>query len=216
MSDVVPLQRLDNIFPATWETVWSGVHPEPTDPYSDEATRARFVTREDAVNYWTQQRQAGDLFKRDLIKGVMIRRILDYLAARSGLFFNLPLTNLPEDAYLPLGSKIGTSQIEGYYLAAFSLNVDEGDFASLSLRVVDVDTEEVIDQFTPTAEKNLSWVVATNNINGERGGLVDNFEVRLYNSGSAAVKVSASAVLSPKLAWDDSSAATSSSSSSGL
>jgi len=200
---VIPLIRLDNVFPATWESVWGGIHPEPYDPYLDSESRVRFIDGQDPVNYFTAQRFQGDLFKRDLLQAETSRRIIDYLSARQGYFFNIPSVTLQPDTYIPLGAMMGTDQIEGYYLVAYVCNVDYGLISDIELRIVDQDTGAVLSHFNPTGEQNLVWAVGTSRINNERGKLVDNFEIRLYNKGCEdLVTVQAGVVLSPKINWD--------------
>ena len=200
---VIPLIRLDNVFPALWETVWGGLHPEPLDPYVDSESRVRFIDGQDPVNYWVNQRFQGDLFKRDLLQAEVSRRIIDYLSARQGYFFSIPAVTLQPDTYIPIGAMMSTDQIEGYYLSAYVCNVDYGVLADIEVRIVDLDTGDVLSHFTPSGDQNLQWAVGTSRINNERGKLVDNFEIRLYNTGcDDLVTVQASVILSPKLNWD--------------
>lgn len=200
---VIPFIRLDNVFPATWESVWGGIHPEPYDPYIDSESRVRFISGQDPVNYFTSQRFQGDLFKRDLLQAEVARRIIDYLSARQGYFFNIPAITLQPDTYIPLGAMMNTDQIEGYYLVAYVCNIDYGAIGDVELRIVDQDTGTVLSHFNPTGEQNLVWAVGTSRVNNERGKLVDNFEVRLYNKGcDDIITAQASVILSPKLNWD--------------
>jgi hypothetical protein len=198
-----PITRLDNVFPATWESVWGGEHPEPYDPYIDSESRVRFVNGEDPVNYFVSQRFQGDLFKRDLLQSQSIRRIIDYLAARKGYFYNIPSVSLAPNTYIPLGAMMSTYQIEGYYLVAYACNVHYGSLSDIELRIVDQDSGAVLGLFSPTGNQNLSWSVNVSQINGRRGKLIDNFEIRLYNTGSTdVITAQASVVLSPKLNWE--------------
>lgn len=200
----IPITRLDNVFPATWETIWGGVHPEPFDPYIDSETRVRPIEGQDPINYFTSQRFIGDLFKRDLIQSQMLRRLVDYLAARQGYLYNIPSVTLPPNSYIPIGAMMATEQVDGYYLAAYILNVRYGQLSDIEIRIVDQDTQAVLSAFAPSGTQNLRWIVSASKIEGARGPLVDNFEIRLYNKGATAViTAQASVVLSPKLNWDD-------------
>jgi hypothetical protein len=198
-----PITRLDNVFPPTWESVWGGTHPEPYDPHIDSESRVRFITGEDPVNYFTAQRFQGDLFKRDILQSQSIRRIIDYLASRNGYFYNIPSVTLAPNTYIPLGAMMSTEQIEGYYLVAYVCNIHYGAISDIELRVIDQDTGAVLGFFNPTGNQNISWAVSLAQIDGKRGKLVDNFEIRLYNKGSSdIITAQASVILSPKLNWD--------------
>jgi hypothetical protein len=198
-----PITRLDNVFPSTWESVWGGEHPEPYDPYIDSESRVRFINGDDPVNYFVAQRFQGDLFKRDLLQSQSIKRIIDYLAARKGYFYNIPSITLAPNTYIPIGAMMSTEQIEGYYLVAYVCNIHYGVLSDIELRIVDQDSGAVLGFFTPSGEQNISWAVNVSQISGRRGKLIDNFEIRLYNTGTTdIITAQASVILSPKLNWD--------------
>jgi hypothetical protein len=197
-----PITRLDNVFPATWESVWGGEHPEPYDPYIDSESRVRFVNGEDPINYFVAHRFQGDLFKRDILQSQSIRRIIDYLAARKGYFYNIPSITLAPNTYIPIGAMMSTEQIEGYYLVAYVCNVHYGALSNIELRVIDQDTGSVLSNFIPIGGRNVSWAVNVSQIQDRRGKLIDNFEIRLYNKGTTdIITAQASVILSPKLNW---------------
>jgi len=198
-----PITRLDNVFPPTWESVWGGIHPEPYDPYIDSESRVRFISGNDPVNYFTAQRFQGDLFKRDILQSQSIRRIIDYLASRNGYFYNIPSITLAPNTYIPLGAMMSTEQIEGYYLVAYVCNIQYGSIGDVEIRIIDQDNGAVLSFFNPAGNQNISWAVNLAQIEGKRGKVVDNFEIRLYNKGTSdIITTQASVILSPKLNWD--------------
>lgn len=81
LTSLVSLQRLDNVFPPTWD----GDNPELTSPYIDPETALRCSQGDDEYNYITDQRPEGDLFKRDLINGAGIRALSAFLATNNGI-----------------------------------------------------------------------------------------------------------------------------------
>jgi len=211
--------RLDNQVPPVWESFWGGSNPEADDPYIDVESRLRPTLGDDKVNYWVRQRIEGDLFKRDLINGLMIRRVADYLGARMGLNYAIPETYSLYGSTIKLGQITEREEIAGYYFVGYSITADTVDLdviSDLSVRIVDLD-DNVLLSFNPVENAEQHWAVVVNAVSGARGDLLTgSFKIELVNaSGETDVAVTASVILAPKMSFEADTESSGSSTSSG-
>lgn len=196
------LTPLDNVVPPVWEAIYGGVNPEDV-PVIDEATRLRPTTGSDPVNYFVRQRSEGDLFKRDLVLQGTIRGIADYLAARQGLTYSLPMIRIPSETSVAFGSAAVTAEIDGYWVVGYTINIATTSgfsASSVELQIVNTITSAVLYSRTATARATQVWAVSQNAVSGFRGQfLSEPLEFRLLNNSGISLVLSASLVMSPKM-----------------
>lgn len=201
-TEPFPLKPMNNVFPATWEAISGGIHPEPYSPVLDSDSALRATLANDFVNYFVRQRTEGDLFKRDVILQQSLKALSDYLSSRRGLNFNIPSVSLAPDTCISLGSLTETTQILGYWVVGFSINVREPltGWATneIKIEVLNNTSNDILFSAILASRKTQVWTVSQNTIDGFRGPfLTGDLRFRLSNESGVRIAASASIILAP-------------------
>lgn len=202
---------LDNTYPPIWLQDYStdkevgGVAVADLEGVYDENTEYRRVNGEDPQNYWTQQRQGGDLFHRDLVIEEEIRRVINYLGQRCGHTFHIPTVIIAPEHYVTIAS-IGDAFTSltahtGWFVSACRVKKTT-DSGNCGLRIVDGSRTVV---WTSTAYGNSTSIYTTGALaTGSRGEVINSTDgsdlsVEVFNDHATNNAVlSAMAVLAPK------------------
>ncbi len=98
--DIIPL---DTQYPPTWASISGGVPLPGVASVTDPDSALRSTVGEDKVNYFNAQRWEGDLFKRDLIINKQLKKLIDYLATRTGPCMSSPDITLQPQTWVVVG-----------------------------------------------------------------------------------------------------------------
>lgn len=178
---------LNNQAPPTWSNA-DGSAPVPPGDVTETATKLRHIDNQDRLNYFTSQRYQGDLFYRDWRLDTQINGVIDYLATKTGLTYNLPLAEIHTGKYAVLARF--TVPFPNLICVAAQCTAEGGPSADVLIALVRVSDDFVY--FSCTSAALFAQDGATLVPSGVE------VELRVSNNSGAAQRVQASMVLQPR------------------
>jgi hypothetical protein len=150
------LLELNDAYPPIWlqdfssgktlrsQTVAVGGELNPAiTPATEGNSALRRTDGQDFNNYMIRQRIEGDLFHRDLVLSTYLNDLLNLLAQRSGLVYNIPTTIIAPDKYIVIshlgGIQTAALKYSGLFVSAARC-VKKTDSGSCGIRIVAGDT----------------------------------------------------------------------------
>ena len=209
--DIISIIRLDTVPPPLWEHYWGRENPKAGDPHTDAATALEYTRGEDPVNEYSSARAEGDLWRRDFVSESNFRRLVDYMATRSGATFNVPSVRLWKQSTLELVRiPVGSTDLMGWFYVAAGLQVTSGTEAGVSIRLHNLTDDTIL---VTDLASTLSWRAASLEDRGEVLDPDKEWAVRVHNESAESVTLSAWVMLQ-SIPFEESSSSSGSSSSS--